>query len=160
MNCEITYEELSAYGSGDLEPERTRILQDHLARCTRCRGRMAALQTGDSALRALTAQPPPVRALGNAWSRIAAEIARDRGHEIMTLEEVAAFLRIAPQDLDSVIDELPAFELAGYIRVRRTRLLQWIEERERRHARHIAESELARALSAALPKRTKALGIG
>ena len=61
--------------------------------------------------------------------------------EIMTPAEVAAFLRIPLDDLEEVFDELPSFEFAGHVRVRRERLLEWIEQRERRQAGRIAEAE-------------------
>lgn len=60
--------------------------------------------------------------------------------EIMTLAEVAAFLRISEVELGEIADSLPAFELANQILVRKSRLLEWIEEREGHYAWSAAHS--------------------
>ena len=65
----------------------------------------------------------------------------------MTLEEVAEFLRISGDELGEIVEELPAFELGGRIRVRRAKLLEWIQQRERDYSRDIASSWAARASS-------------
>jgi hypothetical protein len=65
--------------------------------------------------------------------------------EIMTLPEVAAFLRLPESELGGILEELPAFELAGQLRIRRTRLLEWIAQREqgyrRAHVQHWLTSD-------------------
>ena len=65
----------------------------------------------------------------------------------MTLDEVAEFLRVSLEELGEVVGELPAFELAGRVRVRRTKLIEWIEKRERAYARGRIESEVAGILA-------------
>ena len=65
----------------------------------------------------------------------------------MTLDEVAAFLRIDPSDLGEVAEELPAFELGGQVRVRRERLIEWIQQRERAYTRQAGESWAAREMT-------------
>ena len=65
----------------------------------------------------------------------------------MTLAEVAEFLRVSPDALAEVMEELPAFEVGGQVRVRRARLVEWVAERERNYARSRAESEVAHALA-------------
>ena len=65
----------------------------------------------------------------------------------MTLDEVAAFLRLSDAQLDEVVEELPAFELGGQLRVRRQRLIEWLQQRERDYARQAAGSWAAQALS-------------
>jgi len=66
----------------------------------------------------------------------------------MTLDEVAEFLRLSPGQLDEVASDLPGFELAGQVRVRRAKLLEWIERRERSYLRNTVASRVARALAA------------
>jgi hypothetical protein len=68
----------------------------------------------------------------------------------MTLDEVAEFLRISLDELEEVVTELPAFEVAGQLRVRRARLLEWVEARERAYRRSSAQSEVARAFADAI----------
>jgi len=63
----------------------------------------------------------------------------------MTLNEVAELLRISPDELGEIAEELPAFELAGRVRVRREKLMEWIAQRESAYARQVAASRVARA---------------
>jgi len=80
-----------------------------------------------------------------AASRTIAEATRATPRpEIMTLDEAAAFLRISPDELGEIAEELPAFELAGRIRVRRSRLIEWVARREADYARDTAASRVAR----------------
>ena len=83
-----------------------------------------------------------VLAARRAVSRV---LRRPHTPEVMTLDEVAAFLRVGPDELAEVVELLPAFELAGRIRVRRARLIEWIEQRERDYTRQATGSWAARA---------------
>ena len=49
-------------------------------------------------------------------------------------------------------NDWPAFELAGQIRVRRAKLVEWIERRERDFTRQSAASWAARATAGAFGK--------
>ena len=48
-------------------------------------------------------------------------------------------------ELDEIAEELPAFELAGRLRVRRQRLMEWIEHREQSYARGATATMAGRA---------------
>lgn len=48
---------LSAYLDGELDPERRRLVEVHLATCAICRETLAALRAGDDALAALAPTP-------------------------------------------------------------------------------------------------------
>jgi hypothetical protein len=65
---------------------------------------------------------------------------------ILTLNEVAAFLRLTPSQMDDVAADLPAFELGGQLRVRRSRLLEWVAVREAAYRREQAYGTGAGAL--------------
>ena len=131
MTCENTYEQLAAFSQSDLPPERQRSLSEHLASCEACRRKLAKLQTVDASLRALSPERPSAETILAARRLVSEEIRPRREPEILTLEEVAQFLRITPDDLRPYVEDLPAFELGGQIRVRRSRLLEWVERRER-----------------------------
>ena len=105
-----------------------------------------ALAAVDALLTAAAPYQPPAAAVLAARRAIAAEIRQADLAEVMTLEEVAAFLRIDPDDLGEILAELPAFELAGRVRVRRERLIEWIRRRERDYARKAAASWAANAI--------------
>ena len=148
MSCEVTYEELAAFAAGDVEPDRQAEIRAHADACDDCRGRLAALRRSDAALAALPRISPAGGAILAARRAIAELTRAEPQHQIMTLEEAAEFLRISPEQLGEIAEELPAFELAGQIRIRRERLLEWLQKRERLYARHAAASWAAQARSA------------
>lgn len=147
MQCSVSCEELSRLAAGELEAGRARELYEHLEECRRCRERVEALRELDASLRTLRRREPPARAVLSARRALARELRGGGEPDIMTLEEAAEFLRIPLDDLEQVLGGLPAFELAGHIRVRRDRLIEWIEQRELIYTRRNIESSLARAWS-------------
>lgn len=150
MNCDVTWEELAALTAGDLPDARRDEVAGHLADCDRCRARLAALERSDGLLAELPRLTPRTGAV-RAARQAASEAARAKvEREIMTLDEVAAFLRISPDELGEIAEELPAFELAGRIRVRREKLIEWIAHREAAYARQVAASRVARASAGAI----------
>ncbi len=142
MDCGITYEELAAFAAGDGAD-----LGEHVRTCAACRTRLIALRRVDRDLRLLPRPGPSAGALLEARRVIARETRGAGGPEIMTLCEVAEFLRVPPDALAEVADDLPAFEVGGQVRVRRAQLMEWIAERERAYARSRAESDVAHALA-------------
>lgn len=136
MDCSTCEELLSRFEKGELDTEETKAVEGHLASCADCRHvldeyrSLSNLSATDSGplLEADRAQ----RALSAILDELAIHTTVDALPEVMTIEEVAAFLRVEPDDLDVELDTLPAFEIGGRLRVRRSRLLEWIEERERK----------------------------
>ena len=147
MDCGITYEELAAFAAGDLEAEAAGRIEQHVRTCAACRQRLAALRRVDGELRALPHREPSAGSVLKTRRLIARETRGGAAPEIMTLAEVTEFLRVSPEALAEVADDLPAFEVGGQVRVRRARLVEWIAERERNYARSRAESEVAHALA-------------
>lgn len=145
MNCEITYEQLGALAIGELDAKQAAEIREHLAQCEHCRNRMAALNRIDEILMTLRPFHPPASTVLATRRALAPEIRPAPASEIMTLEEASHFLRITADQLGEIVEELPAFELAGQIRVRRDRLLEWIQQRERDYNRQRSESWVARA---------------
>ena len=150
MSCDIGYEELAAFADGDLEAGRLREIREHLQCCRACAGRLKALQRADAVLESIPRVQPPAGAVLAARRAVSATIRRPLFPEIMTLAEAAEFLRITPDQLGEIVEELPAFELAGQVRIRRDRLLEWVEQRERDYARQRSDSWVARAKGIAL----------
>ena len=145
MACEIAYEELAAYAGGDLETARSKEVERHVESCTSCRRRLEALRRLDALLAEAGCAQPPAKAVLAARRAVAHAIGRSQPREIMTLGEAAEFLRLTPAQLGEIVDELPAFELAGQVRVRRQRLIEWVQQRERDYTRQAGESWVARA---------------
>ena len=92
------------------------------------------------------AMPSPA-ALASVRKALQQATVADTSQQIMTLDQVATFLQIDSDQLGEIAETLPAFELAGQIRVRRAKLIEWIEQRERDYSRNVAASWAARAKS-------------
>lgn len=133
MKCSIAFEELSAWLAGDLDASRQRHLSEHLDTCDRCRARLGQLHRLDGGLGQLPRHEPSPGALLALRRRLNGHLRPAALPEIMTLPEVAQYLRIGPEQLAEVADELPAFELAGQVRVRRESLEQWVQQREQNY---------------------------
>ena len=125
-------------------------IREHLTQCPECRQRLAALRRTDASLASLPRLQTPASLLLRVTRALSDELRGRNVAEIMTLDEVAAFLRVDVGDLDDVVSDLPAFELSGKIRVRREALLAWIGQREKLYARQRAESDVARILAVRL----------
>ncbi len=146
MTCEVTYEELSAFAAGDAAADRAQWLNEHVRHCSSCQARLDVLVRIENAMRKLPRIEPSGEAVLNVRRALSRGI-RARAPEVMTLQEVADFLRISLEDLYETVDDMPAFELAGRILVRRAELTKWVEERERAYRRQAIRSELARGLA-------------
>lgn len=150
MTCEYTHEDLAAYAAGEGDAQARAGIQRHLAACQACRELAAAIKRADDALRIAPAFAPPPEAVERTRATVAREIARSVPPEIMTIDEAGQMLRLSPRELEEIAPELPAFELAGQIRIRRGRLMEWIEEREKRYRSAGIQSQVARLLTEAL----------
>ena len=149
MDCEISYEQLAALAAGDLEADDAAELRRHVEQCDRCRERLASLAYVENALASVRPVTPAPKALLSVRRTLADEL-RARPPEIMTLEEVGEFLRVTPEQFGEIVQELPAFEIGGQIRIRRARLTQWLEQRERDYTRQSAATWAARVQSGAI----------
>lgn len=54
-------------------------------------------------------------------------------HDILTFDEVAAYLRVSADLLKDYLDELPCFELGGKLLFRKEVVVDWIDQREKRY---------------------------
>ncbi len=147
MTCTLTYEELSQFAAGDVPPDRAAEIESHVTRCETCRHHLATLKNLDASLNLLPRHQPPATAVLEARRLLSHEIRGTRAPEIMTLDEVAQFLHISLDNLGEIVEELPAFELAGEIRIRRSKLIEWIEQREIAYTRTTAQTQVSRILS-------------
>lgn len=152
MVCDVTDGELAVLSAGDIEPDRARDMEQHVAQCRGCRRRLEALARADAALGLLPRLEPPARAILDVRRALAQEVRGADQPEIMTLDEVADYLRLPSGAFDEIAGELPAFELAGQIRIRRAKLIEWIEEHEQRYKIQTTESDVARITAVAFGK--------
>jgi len=152
MSCSIRDEELAQFLAGEAPLAGREELRRHVAGCQACAARAAALQDVDQALAQLAPRTPSGSALRGVRCTLAAEVQRPPHDDIMTLDEVAAFLRVPLESLEEFVDDLPAFEVAGRVRVRREQLTEWVARREREYAQKTTASWLSGVKSTALSK--------
>lgn len=146
MRCDVTYDELAALPAGDLSEARMCTLRRHVEGCPVCVSRLKALQGADRALASLPRAEPSAGAFLRTLRALSDMECGNDTSEIMTLEDVARFLHVPMEDLSEITKELPAFELGGRIRVRRGRLMAWIEQRERAYSREAARDRIAQVV--------------
>lgn len=135
MNCETYAEWMSARLDGELDAERARELDGHLAGCETCRKTRRAMEGLAGQLRGLTRYAPADRAvlaINTAVHRLAPAPRRSDFGPVMDIAELAEFLRVSPETVGSYLDELPSFELGGKLLFRRASVERWIEAREHR----------------------------
>ena len=147
MACDVRHEEIAELAAGEVRADRARELGEHVGSCATCQQRLDALRIMDRGLAALPRLSPSPGGLYRMRRSLSDALRRPREPELLTLDEVAAFLRISLDELEEVVLELPAFEVAGQLRVRRAKLLEWVEARERSYRRSSAQSEVARAFA-------------
>ena len=135
MTCDMLEEDLARHAAGECDPGRAREIEAHLARCPQCQRRLRSIRKVDESLGILPPLAPPATTILSLRRAIAEAIGARPAPEIMTLEDVAGLLRISPGDMEEFAEDLPAFEIAGHVRVRRARLIEWIEQRERQYER-------------------------
>ena len=137
MDCQQVEELLSSYVNNELTKGLRVAVAAHLQDCSTCQlaeEEYLALQSlCQRDARPTLADTKAFSVLENIKSQVASEkemAATD--HEILTMEEAAAFLRVSPRDLEEEFDTLPVFMIGNKLRVRRSQLLLWVEERERK----------------------------
>ena len=150
MSCVIDDEQLIAWIDGDLPEASAQAIASHVRECDRCRQRAATIRQADAALRSRQRDVPPAHAMLATRRALDQALRPLIAPEIMSLDEVAGFLRISGEQMAELMDDLPAFELAGQVRVRRTSLLQWLAERERDYRREANASWIARCTAVAI----------
>lgn len=145
MACEVTLERLSALLAGDLDAAQAHLLRQHIGQCPTCTTSIARLQEADRQLRSV-AERVPSAVVQRARQVIRSAVQHQPTPEVMTLEEVAQYLRLGASQLAQVLEQLPSFTVAGEVRVRRDRLMQWINDQEQQAFRDRVRSQAARSI--------------
>lgn len=144
MTCNVESDVLARYAAGELAPSRSDRIAAHVKKCPECALRLESLRTVDLALDGLARVEPPAAAIHRVRRALGDEIRGRKDPEIMTMDEVAAFLRVSPAAMAQVMADLPVFEIGGELRARRTRVIEWIEECEQSHVQSRTASAVAR----------------
>jgi hypothetical protein len=144
MTCAECRNLLSACEAGELAEPEEKLVQEHVKACAECGRLRTAMRAMMRTLNALEDPPPPQRlTLGVMNAPALGPNPEPReAPEIMTPEDLARFLRLAPDDLEDVIGLIPGFEIAGRLRFRKARVLEWIEAREKQREQSLAYATL------------------
>lgn len=140
--CTRFAELLSSFAAADLDGADREAVAAHVAGCPDCAAAVRRYEALASLATAEAAAPPPPLPSSMAQA-IRSRLPRTKPveavleHDVMTLDEVAIYLRVPLQDLEPELPTMPVFELGGRLLCRRVALLEWIEERERRARRRL-----------------------
>jgi len=146
MDCKACRERLSEHEARELPPAETEAVRRHLESCAECRGQRARLArlAEAEAVDTLPEEEPP-ESLSFAVRR---EVDRalapglSTAPEILTIEELARYLRVPVEAIEDELTTLPAFEVAGELRFRKDRVAEWIRRREDDRVRVMASAEI------------------
>ncbi len=156
MRCVDVQSELVAYLDNELSKIAKTVIEEHLESCERCTAEMIALQETVEASK--TWQPiqpssnfmiqlreqiedasPPDLATELRHLRITLDLLTQQlqqekhTSEIMDIEQVAAYLRMGVDELWSMLDDLPHFQLGYELRFKKSSIDEWIRAREDRN---------------------------
>jgi len=135
MNCDAFFAVKHDLLDGRLSADEADDAREHAERCEACGSDLAELERLQRDLRESASEPLPptvhiraLRALLVAAERSVSPPA------IMTVPEVAAYLRVSEPAVRAALVAIPHFTVAGETRVRREGLERWIEREELRPA--------------------------
>ena len=122
---------LSDYFDGEMEGEDRRRFERHLETCPACGDRLEELKGMREALRSACDRELPEESDLRIRRRLrSADEPTRGGEEILDLEGVARLLKVTPAEVEEHLDEIPSFEIAGRLRFRRDRIIEWVGRRE------------------------------
>jgi len=147
MSCNRSFEELARFSAGDLPTSEAEEVAKHLSTCPNCQRKMAALDVVDEAFARWQPHEIPAGTLLSARRFLSDAMGIRQEQEILTLSEVAKLLRVGPDEMKDIIETIPAFEIAGRLRVRKAKLMEWVQEKEGSYSRANIQSNVSRILS-------------
>ena len=141
MTCDEFQGAKHAYLDRELAEEAAKEVQAHAEACAACGRELRELERLRGWLAQSAGEGPREEASGRV--RMALREAAEREAErvraqppaIMTLPEVAEYLRVGQTEARRIAYEIPHFQIAGLLRFRREMVERWIDGQERRAAR-------------------------
>ncbi|MGC8833884.1 MAG: zf-HC2 domain-containing protein [Armatimonadota bacterium] len=160
MVCSDVSNQIAAFLDGELPPDVQEAVQNHLKECPRCQTECESLKRTSNLVKQLpTIQPSDNwdiafrnKLAASQYKQLAEEFRRLRelaeeltarlvqfeqtelnqnaGQDLMTVEEVAAYLRVSPEKIYEMLDELPYIDLNYELRFRKSSIDQWLRSRE------------------------------
>ena len=155
MTCNDVREELVAYIDGELSPMGKRAIDAHLAECQQCTTERENLkQVTDWTHQSNSVEPQQgwweklqahvhldgmkpdlaveMRSLRESVARLETRLDAQATlcREIMTLEELAAYLQVETDTVWNLINEIPHFQVAYELRFKKSSVDEWIRLKE------------------------------
>jgi len=118
MKCRKIQINISLLLYGELNKKEQKAVSDHIATCKKCQKAYASYQKTMRLLNRWPEQPT-----GN---RIFSQIIEHTKPEILTPEELAAYLRVSPADILANIETIPHIRIGEFIRFHRATIIQWL----------------------------------
>ena len=135
MKCNEMKARLIPFLYRDLTDEENTRVEDHLAKCARCKHEWQSMH-GVVQMCAQWKEEP-----------VAKDYARNTlmktKPEILTPEELALFFRVSVADVMDGLDDIPHIRIGKSVRFRRETIMKWLEETEHR----IKKEEFGQQLS-------------
>lgn len=154
MKCKDIQAELVTYLDKELSSIGQKTIEAHLEECDVCsrelqelRGIIGATHQWEGITPAenwrqklqsrINAEKPrkltaEIRHLRTAIDALVERMERQNIPEVMTLEELASYLRIDPDAVWSMLDELPHFQIGYELRFKKSSIDEWIRFKENR----------------------------
>ncbi|HIE25914.1 TPA: helix-turn-helix domain-containing protein, partial [Candidatus Poribacteria bacterium] len=157
--CKDVRMELVAYLDGELSTMGQRAVEAHLAECADCSQEAEELRGVTQLTQNCECITPKADWWANLQAKLESEKAKDiateirylrntlhdlsecferqkmnsaNSHEIMTLDEVANYLRVDADTIWNMLDELPHFQIGYELRFKKSSIDEWINAKENR----------------------------
>jgi len=159
MKCKDVQMELVAYLDEELSTMGQRAIEAHLAECVNCDQEAEELRDVTELTKSWEGIAPKANWWANLQAKLESEKARDIAteirhlrntlndlsecferqnvnsatlNEIMTLDEVARYLRVDADTVWNMLDELPHFQIGYELRFKKSSIDEWIHAKENR----------------------------
>ena len=157
MKCNNIREELIAYIDGELSPMGRHAIEAHLDGCSECAAECKSLENAIEWTHQVECVEPSqdwweklkermyttehesdllaeIRQLRESVERMENRMEQNAQpaeiKEVMTLEEVSAYLQIDLESMWNLLDEIPHFQVGYEVRFKRTSVDEWIRMKE------------------------------
>jgi hypothetical protein len=131
--CEKYVELLPEFLEGALEGNEAAEVALHLGECAECRDELGFVRNLTTAARQMPQPRPDDTAVLRITEAIRATQARPRGTgygPVLSVEDLADYLRVDLETLEPYLADIPCFELGGKLLFRRETVEGWVRQRE------------------------------
>jgi excisionase family DNA binding protein len=145
MRCTHIEDLLPAFLEEDLSPQENLTVEEHLKGCENCQQFMARLESLDQCFEHLSSFNSQSsldfqvgesslmadrKVLLEQILRVSDGRVQEPHGDILTPEEVASYLKVSVAAVYEMASEMPFFYFGNDLRIRRERLVKWIDEQE------------------------------